>query len=103
MESLRRWVGVVALMLAGITLALFLGNRVLFGVVMVLTLGGCAVLVVHVLRNREDPYDLSRLNESAPMPEDGFEGPEDKSGYCPVCGSFVESPYEPCPKCGSAV
>lgn len=54
-------------------------------------------------RKREDPYDLRKLNETEPMPEDGREGLEDRSGYCPVCGHFIESPYKPCPRCGTAL
>jgi hypothetical protein len=103
MASLRRWVGVVAVFLAGVTLALLLGHPVISGVVSVLTCVCCVVMSANVLRRRDDPYDLRRLNETLPLPEDGSEGPEDKTGYCPVCGHFVESPFQPCPKCGSAV
>jgi len=103
MKSLRPWTGVVAFLLVGAVLAMLLGRTLLSGGVLLLTLAGCAYLAVDAFRKREDPYDLARLHETAPMPEDGREGPEDKSGYCPVCGAFVESPYEPCPRCGSAV
>jgi len=103
MAALRRWVGVVALFLAGVTLALLLGNPLLSGIVSILTCAGCAVMAAGVLRRRGDPYDLRRLHDTIPLPEDGREGPEDQTGYCPVCGHFVESPFQPCPKCGSAV
>ncbi len=103
MQTLRRWIGVLALLLAGVTLALIVGNTVVSAVVLLCTGAGALILGVGVMRRRPDPYDLRLLDETPPMPEDGREGPEDRTGYCPVCGHFIESPYEPCPRCGSAI
>ncbi len=106
MNAMRRSVGLVAeLLLWGLA---FLAWARMPAWVGVPCLAGCVVLsIVRRLggggTRRRDPYDLRTLNETEPMPDDGREGPQDRSGYCPVCGHFIESPYKPCPGCGTAL
>lgn len=104
MAGLRRSVGLIAALLLATTGG-FLAGSSLVGIALLgvglLAAGWQAWLL---LRAREERYDLSQLYAEDPMPEGGGEeGPRDRSGYCPVCGAFIESPYKPCPRCGSAV
>lgn len=103
MSGLRRSVGLIsALILA--TAGGFLAGSSLVGIALLAVgLLAAAWQAWVLLQSRSDAYDLSKLYETDPMPEGGEEGPRDKSGYCPVCGAFIESPYKPCPRCGSAV
>lgn len=104
MDAIRRHAGLIAALILLSGGGFLLGVSPMFGAPL-MALGGvaAAINVALLMRRRDDPYDLSKLYDTEPMPEDGHEGPRDKAGYCPVCGGYVESPYKPCPRCGSAV
>lgn len=104
-RTVRQYLGLIAgglLTVMGATFLLSPATRI-YGV-MVIVSGGVGVWygLVALRQARQDRYDLSKLFEGEAMPEGG-EGIPDKSGYCAVCGAFITSPYEPCPKCGSAL
>lgn len=104
MATIRKAAGLIAALILLTGGAFLMGVSTAFGApVMALGAAAAAINIALLLRRRDDPYDLTKLYETDPMPEDGQEGPRDKAGYCPVCGGYIESPYKPCPRCGSAL
>jgi hypothetical protein len=104
-DIVRQHLGLIAggiLVVMGTAFLLSPATRV-YGVMVVIS-GGVGVWygLVALRQARQDRYDLSKLFDGEAMPEGG-EGIEDNSGYCAVCGAYIKSPYEPCPKCGAAL
>jgi len=66
---------------------------------------GLSVIIsqsVMIWRERPDPYDLSRLWETEPQPEEPEEdGQEHYLSYCHHCGGSMSEVYSICPHCGT--
>ena len=71
-----------------------------------LILVGCAALIVHscveLWRLRADPYDLARLWDNAPAPEEADRDSDDiELIYCHTCGDAFPTAFDVCPQCGN--
>jgi uncharacterized paraquat-inducible protein A len=107
-QVFRKSAGLIAsILVAGMGALLLFSGMPLIGIP--LFFGGLALAIwqgITLVQNRPDPYDLSRLWETEPAPEDepDEDWGEDKSlGFCHNCGHAVPEPYARCPECGTTV
>ena len=108
MQFFRKGAGLIAsVLVAGMGALLCFSSLSLVGIPLFLIGLALAVWQGAVLvRNRPDPYDLSRLWEAEPEPADEPDedwGDNKSLGFCHGCGHAVPEPYARCPDCGRPV
>lgn len=82
---------------------IFLAGAPLVGAGLVLLgLFGGLWHIRQILSGRRDPYDLSRLWEEEPSPDEADEAAVEDEGtlYCHSCGHAVPRALHRCPDCG---
>lgn len=108
MQVFRKTAGLIAsILVAGMGCLLLFSGLSVVGVPLFFAGLGLAVWQgVTLARNRQDPYDLSRLWETEPeSPDEPDEewGDDTSLGFCHGCGHAVPEPYARCPECGRPV
>jgi len=105
MNGFRRAAGLLAALLVVAIGAALLSAAPLVGVLLLVVGAGAALWQGRqLLAARRDPYDLSRLWEREPEPEDEADedAVSDDEGtlLCHACGHAVPHPLRVCPECG---
>jgi hypothetical protein len=107
-QVFRKCAGLIAsILVVGMGCMLCFSGVALVGIPLLFV--GLALAVwqtVVLVRNRPDPYDLSRLWETEPEPAEEPDedwGDNKELGFCHNCGHAVPEPYARCPDCGTPV